>query len=394
MSWRRTLGVAVLAGVALTGAMSWRGSAQTIDPVADPPITLLPPPSTTAPPTSAAPDTTGPPTSSSDTTPPESTLPPGAEGTLGGGDAGLLPGGGGPGQIVPPEAAAFLATIGRSAPNDNRDLVAGEQALLAAGYDADQAARLAYGRFPIAAPAQWVDDWLEPRFTGTEFRYHLGLDIIAAYGAPLRSPADGTIDLYEDPAGGGLAVLVHDADGTVFELAHMSALAPGIQRGVTVRTGDLLGSVGATGNATTPHCHFGVWLRGVSPNAPKPLVDQWVADATASIDAILHPAAPSSVRPLLATSLVRAATQSAMVADRAPSPELLYATSANPTGGALRLAEATAARLGAEVDWTARLRQDTQAREAWRQASARAWRFMAPLAPAPLRIVFGASVSP
>jgi murein DD-endopeptidase MepM/ murein hydrolase activator NlpD len=390
------LGVAVVAGVALTGAVSWRAVAQTFDPADDPPITLLPPLSTTTPATSP-PETTTPPTSSTDTATPSSASTPGTEGDVGGGDAGLLPGGGGPGQIVPDDAAAFLATLRRSAPSDNRALVAGEQTLLASGYDADQAARIAYGRFPIAAPARWVDDWLEPRFTATDFRYHLGLDIVAAYGAPLRSPADGTIDLYDDPAGGGLAVLVHDAEGTVYELAHMSELAPGIKRGVTVQTGDPLGRVGATGNATTPHCHFGVWMRGVLPTAPKPLVDQWVIDAAAGIDAILHPTAPSSTRPLLATALMRDAAEGAVATDRTAAParaELLYAASASPTGGALRLAEVTVARLGAEVDWAAQRRHDAQARDAWRQASVRAWRVVAPLSPAPLRTVLGWSFSP
>src|SRR5437016_2658233 len=126
MRWRRPLGVAVtgaVAGVALSGAMSWRGAAQTIEAAAEPPITLLPPLSTTAPPTS--PPVTEPPPSSTGTTSPSSTLPPGAEGAPGSGDVGLLPGGGGPGQVVPPDAAAFLATVKRSAPNDNQALVAG-----------------------------------------------------------------------------------------------------------------------------------------------------------------------------------------------------------------------------------------------------------------------------
>jgi murein DD-endopeptidase MepM/ murein hydrolase activator NlpD len=322
--------------------------------------------------TTAAPDSTAP-SSSSD--------PP-----IGAGDTGLSPLGGGPGQEIPFDAQALLSSLHRTAPNDDKVLVEGEQALLAAGYEPDAAARIAYGRFPVAGPASWSDDWLAPRFTGTTFRFHLGVDLIAAYGTPLRSPADGTIDVYDD-AVGGLAVMIKDVDGTVYELAHMSALAPGIARGGTVRVGDPLGAIGQTGDATGPHCHFGVWLHGTKPTSPKPVVDQWVIDAAAQINAVLHPVMASSTRALLGTALVRDAMESVTPAGAAlpARTDLLFATSANPTGGALRLAEATAAQLRTGFDWSAQSREDARTRQAWQQAMARAWRVVGPLASGPVR---------
>ena len=345
--WRRRVGAAAVAGIALSGAFAWRGVAQTDPPTSEPAPTTTDPlgglfgTTTTA--TSAP--TTEPTSTEPETTPPTDPV-------LGEGDAGLSVAGGGPGQVVPADALSVLNSIRRTAPNDDTQNVADEQALVAAGYDPDQAARLAYGRFPVAGPAHWTDDFLDARFTGTEFRYHLGEDLIAAYGTPLRSPADGTIDLYDNDVG-GLAVLVRDADGTIYELAHMSELAPGIVRGATVHVGDLLGAVGSSGDATTPHCHFGVWLHGVSPTSPKPLVDQWVADAHGAVTARLHPAIASRTRAMLGTTLV-----SAVAAGATPGPAtanaLLYATTANPNGGALRLAEATAAEVADGIDWTDR----------------------------------------
>ncbi len=271
---------------------------------------------------------------------------------IGAGDEGLSPLGGDPSQVIPPDAAAYLATVPRSGPNDDNANVDDERALLAAGYAPDDAARLAYGRFPVAGPAHWQDDYLAPRFTGTEFRYHLGVDVIADYGTPLRSPADGVVDLYDDDAG-GLAVLVKDSEGTVYELAHMSSLAPGIERGATVKVGDLLGAVGASGDATAPHCHFGVWLHGATPTSPKPLLDQWVADAHTNATAVLHPVLNSSTRPLLANALVTAIADDGGGRPALPA-DLLYATSANPAGGAVRVAEATAAAVGDSIDWDKR----------------------------------------
>ena len=333
------LGVALAGGLASTvQAQTGSSSSDTSTTTTNPLDTLLPP-STTAPPaTDSTTTTTGAPDSTTTTPSPP----------IGAGDEGLSPVGGDPSQVIPPEAAALYAK-GRSAPNDDRANVADEKALLAAGYSPDDAARLAYGRFPIAGPSHWQDDFLAPRFSGTEFRYHLGVDLIADDGTPLRSPADGVVDLYDDDEG-GLAVLVKDADGTVYELAHMRELAPVIARGVTVKVGDLLGAVGESGDATGPHCHFGVWLNGVTPTSPKPLVDQWVADAHAQVTALLHPVLDSRTRPLLGNALVTA------LADDGPStptvsPDLLYATAANPAGGSLRVAEATATAVGNSIDW-------------------------------------------
>ncbi len=59
-----------------------------------------------------------------------------------------------------------------------------------------------FGRFPILGPARWSDDWYLPRWTGTMFRYHLGLDMFAAYGTPVAAPADGVARIATNALGG------------------------------------------------------------------------------------------------------------------------------------------------------------------------------------------------
>src|SRR5688500_5755364 len=136
----RTMGVVSVAAVAVIGVFATRGSAQ-----APPTITLPGLTTTTAPPTTAP--------GSSPTTGPADPNAPGDSSTTTtidvsqDGDAGSAVGGG-PGQIVPPDAQAIIDALVRTGAKDNHLLVAVEKALLAAGVDPDQAARLAYGRFP------------------------------------------------------------------------------------------------------------------------------------------------------------------------------------------------------------------------------------------------------
>src|SRR5438270_6352659 len=130
MARRRTMGVLLIAVVAVAGTAATRGYAQE------------PPPSLTLPPLSSTTTSTTTPTSSgsggSTTSTPSTGTAPGSTPTTADvshdGDNGS-PIGGGPGQIIPPDAQAILDSIVRSPANDNHLLVAGEKALLAAGVD-------------------------------------------------------------------------------------------------------------------------------------------------------------------------------------------------------------------------------------------------------------------
>lgn len=373
---RRVTGVALFALVALLWALVARGEAQEPPPsITVPDLTTTTTTTTTVPPVGGDPSTTAPPEDPGATT---TTVDVSQDGDNG------SPTGGGPGQVVPPDAQAVIDAIVRTGGADNHLLVAGEKALLAAGVDPDQAARLAYGPFPVAGPAAWVDDWYAPRFTGTTFRFHLGLDMVAAYGTPLRSPADGVARIDSNPLG-GLAVKVVLPDGTFFYFAHMSATAEGLVNGQPVRVGDLIGYVGQTGDATGPHLHFGIYQGGVSAIPPKPIVDQWLAAQAAALPEIIASITGTTPRPLLATGIARELTQDAVRAAETPGgpsrTELLFATSASPSGGALQVAQASAAQAAGGVDWAQRALLSDAYQRAWDQAMARAWLIVAPLTP-------------
>ena len=86
---------------------------------------------------------------------------------------------------------------------------------------------------------------------------HSGMDIAAATGTPVKAPASGTVifanpDLYLT---GGTLVIDH-GHGISSTFLHLSRID--VKVGDTVRQGDVVAAVGASGRATGPHLHWGM----------------------------------------------------------------------------------------------------------------------------------------
>lgn len=140
-----------------------------------------------------------------------------------------------------------------------------------------QAPAVALRSRPVAGACWYGDTWQAARGAG---RVHLGTDIGAAAGTPLRAVVSGRISyVYNDRPGSlsGNAVKVTMADGTYFFYAHLSAFADGIEVGVPVTAGQVIGYVGQTGNAGSPHLHFEVHPGGGSAVNPYPYLKQYGA---------------------------------------------------------------------------------------------------------------------
>ena len=94
-----------------------------------------------------------------------------------------------------------------------------------------------------------------------ENRVHRALDILAPRGTPVLSADDGKILRVRPNTLGGNTVYATDPLGrVVYYYAHLDAYQPGLTEGATIARGDVLGTVGTTGNAPkdTPHLHFQV----------------------------------------------------------------------------------------------------------------------------------------
>ncbi len=85
---------------------------------------------------------------------------------------------------------------------------------------------------------------------------HYGIDIAAKSGAQIIAVASGTVVTKAyDASGYGYYIVVKNSDGICTYYAHMKA-ASKLSVGDTVKAGDIIGMVGATGNATGNHLHL------------------------------------------------------------------------------------------------------------------------------------------
>lgn len=100
-------------------------------------------------------------------------------------------------------------------------------------------------------------------------RAHVGTDIGAPTGTPVRSTADGTVTFAGRQGGYGNMVIIRHANGYTTRYAHLSRFAPGMRSGKKVTLKETIGYVGMTGLATGPHLHYELRKNGQPVNAAK-----------------------------------------------------------------------------------------------------------------------------
>lgn len=91
------------------------------------------------------------------------------------------------------------------------------------------------------------------------YRAHHGVDYAAPTGTPVKTVGDGVVIAkgYQRNGGGNFIKVRHNSVYTTTYM-HMSRFAKGIQKGSSVRQGEIIGYVGATGLATGPHLDYRV----------------------------------------------------------------------------------------------------------------------------------------
>lgn len=113
--------------------------------------------------------------------------------------------------------------------------------------------------------------WPVPAYSYSSRGYndsHGGLDINAATGTPIYASSGGVVTFAGTGTGsywsyGNFVQIQHD-NGMVTRYAHCSSVA--VSAGDVVSQGQFIGSVGSTGLASGPHCHFETIVNGTRVN--------------------------------------------------------------------------------------------------------------------------------
>lgn len=100
---------------------------------------------------------------------------------------------------------------------------------------------------------------------------HYAVDVTCPTGTPVKSVARGTVIFAEWTTETGYVIMVEHAEGLLSVYKHNGTLEK--KQGELVQAGEVIASVGNTGELTTgPHLHFELWKNG-NPLNPQDYID-------------------------------------------------------------------------------------------------------------------------
>lgn len=120
--------------------------------------------------------------------------------------------------------------------------------------------------------------WLTSRFGyrlnpfTNKMQMHAGLDIAAAPGSPVYSPADGVVIFASYDETYGKLVSIDHGYGVTTRFAHNSQIY--VRVGQKVSKYDVISSVGNTGRSTGPHLHYEVRINGIPVDPVNFILDE------------------------------------------------------------------------------------------------------------------------
>lgn len=101
------------------------------------------------------------------------------------------------------------------------------------------------------------------------YRPHHGVDYEAPRGVPVSATGNGVIVGAGIEGGYGNLVIIKHPNGYKTYYGHLSRYAKGVSKGVKVSQGQIVGYVGSTGLATSPHLHYEMRLNDKFVNPLK-----------------------------------------------------------------------------------------------------------------------------
>ena len=95
---------------------------------------------------------------------------------------------------------------------------------------------------------------------------HRGIDYAANRGTPVSASGDGKVVIARSNSTSGRYVVIKHGEQYTTKYLHLSSFAKGIRMGKSVKQGQTIGYVGATGWATAPHLHYEFLVDGSHRN--------------------------------------------------------------------------------------------------------------------------------
>jgi murein DD-endopeptidase MepM/ murein hydrolase activator NlpD len=92
--------------------------------------------------------------------------------------------------------------------------------------------------------------------------WHSGIDLAAARGTPVMATLPGVATVIVSATGYGLHVIINHGGGLSSLYGHLSTVI--VLSGDYVEAGQVIGTVGSSGNATGPHLHFEIRRDGIA----------------------------------------------------------------------------------------------------------------------------------
>ena len=175
-----------------------------------------------------------------------------------------------------------------------------------------------------------------------EPKFHSGMDIAAPTGTPVRAAGPGKVvaatPRYNDSDAWGNIVVIDHGHGLVTRYAQLDSYI--VRKGDSVKAGDTIGAVGATGTfATGPHLHFEVLMDGepidpapvVVPDAPHAPAPRTTRRAMLAAEPVFPtpPDAPEDIRVFPEPAVEPAAAPDVEIAIE-PAPEPMPAPTVEP----------------------------------------------------------------
>ena len=100
-------------------------------------------------------------------------------------------------------------------------------------------------------------------------RMHTGTDWAAPIGSPIIAAGNGVVEKAGWAGGYGKQIIIRHANGYETSYNHQSAFAKGIEPGVHVRQGQVIGYLGQTGLSTGPHLHYELIVNGTKVDSMR-----------------------------------------------------------------------------------------------------------------------------